>query len=95
MRREPALIIGAVVLVVEALLQVAIVFGLNLTGDQQTTLQAAIAGLAGLAQAIWTREKVVSPATFDAHIAAATTGHPSAMVAVDPQIITTGETPEG
>lgn len=57
-QREPVVIIGAVVAVVQASIGLAVAYGAPLSGDQAAAIVAACAAAGAFIQAIIAREKV-------------------------------------
>lgn len=60
--KEPALKIGTITAATTAVLALVMEFGTPLTDGQQAAILAAAIVLVPLAQAVWTRRKVWSPA---------------------------------
>jgi len=56
--REPLVVRGAVVAVVTVLIEVAVAFGLNLTGEQYAALSSAVGLIATAVVVVWSRGKV-------------------------------------
>lgn len=66
MDREPAGIIGAVVLAVEAIIVAIVALGvLSLDEGQIIAVMGAVAAVGVVVQAVWTRSRVYSPASME------------------------------
>lgn len=61
--REPATVIGATTAAVAAVLVLVVAFGAPLTADQKFAIVGVVAPVGYLAQGIWTRFRVWSPAS--------------------------------
>ena len=61
MQKEPAIIIGAFVALVQAILTCVVTLGISLTGEQQGAIIGVAAAVGALVQAWLTRRKVTSP----------------------------------
>lgn len=66
MKKEPAVIIGAIASVVTSLVALAVAFGLDLTQDQQTAIVGVVVTVTPLIVGIITRQYVFAPATVAA-----------------------------
>lgn len=66
MNREPAIIIGSIVGVIESLIAVLVVVGtLPIDVETQAAVMGAVAAIGAAAQAVWTRSRVYSPASME------------------------------
>lgn len=65
MQKEPSVIIGSVVAVVIAVIDGAILFGLDFTAEQSAALVVIVNAVAVLVGAIVTRGQVYAPDTVD------------------------------
>ena len=64
MRREPAIIIGGVTAVIEAIIALVVALGLDLSPEVQASLMGLVAVVGTLAATLWTRESVYAPDTY-------------------------------
>lgn len=83
--REPLVIRGAVVAAITVLIDVAVAFGLDLTGEQYVALTSAIGLIATAVVVIWSRGKVTPVA--DPQIPVAAPDHPDELELEDPDLL--------
>jgi hypothetical protein len=65
-KKEPAVIIGAIGSVVTSIVALLVAFGLNLTVDQQTAIVGVVLTVTPLIVGLITRQYVFAPATVAA-----------------------------
>lgn len=83
MNREPAVIIGSVVALVDAALIAIVAFGVDLTKEQTAAVMGVASGIATLIGAYVTRGKVWSPESVEEAIDEATALPPMDLPVVD------------
>lgn len=66
MKKEPAVIIGAIGSVVTALIALLVAFGLDLTAEQQAAISTVVLAIVPIVVGIITRQFVFAPATVEA-----------------------------
>lgn len=69
LQQEPARIITAIVVLIEALVVLGVAFGLNITPEQTVAMTGAVMAIGGVISATMIRNRVFAPATVETVVA--------------------------